>query len=85
MIIDLLRNDLGRVCRYGSIRVLADGEIETHPDVFHRVAAIEGRLDAEKNFFDLLRATFPGGSNTGAPKIRASQTSHEPEPTPPGL
>ncbi|MCH7993895.1 MAG: anthranilate synthase component I family protein [Planctomycetes bacterium] len=85
MIIDLLRNDLGRVCRYGSIRVLADGEIETHPDVFHRVAAIEGRLDAEKNFFDLLRATFPGGSITGAPKIRAMQIIDELEPTQRGV
>ncbi|MCH8146717.1 MAG: aminodeoxychorismate synthase component I [Planctomycetes bacterium] len=85
MIIDLLRNDLGRVCRYGSIRVLSDGEIETHPAVFHRVAAIEGRLDAEKNFFDLLRATFPGGSITGAPKIRAMQIIDELEPTERGV
>lgn len=85
MIVDLLRNDLGRVCRYGSIRVLADGEIEAHPGVFHRVATIEGDLDTEKSLFDLLRAAFPGGSITGAPKIRAMEIIDELEPTERGV
>jgi para-aminobenzoate synthetase component I len=80
MIIDLLRNDLGRVCEYGTIRVSASGEIEAHPTVFHRVATIEGRLACGKNWSHLLQATFPGGSIIGAPKIRAMQIIRELEP-----
>ncbi len=81
MIVDLLRNDLGRVCSYGTVRVTEPGEIEEHPQVFHRVATIEGRLEHGKDWSDLLRATFPGGSVTGAPKIRAMQIIRELEPT----
>ncbi len=81
MIVDLLRNDLGRVCAPGSVRVVEAGEIETHPTVFHRVATIEGRLAAGRGWADLLRASFPGGSITGAPKIRAMQIIDELEPT----
>ncbi len=77
MIIDLLRNDLGRVCEVGSIRVLSAGDLETHPTVFHRVATITGRLRADRDAVDLLRATCPGGSITGAPKIRAMQIIDE--------
>lgn len=84
MIVDLLRNDLGRVCCYGSIRVVSSGDIETHPTVFHRVATIEGRLGAGRDWLDLLLATFPGGSVTGAPKIRAMQIIDELEPSPRG-
>ena len=73
MIIDLLRNDLGRVCAVGSIRVESAGELEEHPTVFHRVATLTGRLAAGRDAVDLLRATAPGGSITGAPKIRAMQ------------
>ncbi len=73
MIIDLLRNDLGRVCDFGSVRVLCDGEIEELPTVFHRTATISGRLRDDCDAIDLLRATFPGGSITGAPKVRAMQ------------
>lgn len=80
MIIDLLRNDLGRVCEYGSIHVKQTGEIETHPTVFHRVATIEGRLAPGKNWSHLLEAAFPGGSIVGAPKIRAMQIIRELEP-----
>jgi len=80
MIIDLLRNDLGRVSRLGSVRVVEADRIETHPTVFHRVATVEGELDEERDWFDLLRATFPGGSITGAPKIRAMQIIDELEP-----
>ncbi len=77
MIIDLLRNDLSRVCEVGSVRVESAGELETHPTVFHRVAAITGRLRADAGAVDLLRATCPGGSITGAPKIRAMQIIDE--------
>lgn len=84
MIIDLERNDLGRVCEYRTIRVIQDGEIETHPTVFHRTATVTGRLRDGHDVVDLLRAAFPGGSITGAPKVRAMQIIHELEPDPRG-
>src|SRR6185437_9831798 len=71
MIVDLERNDLGRICRIGSVKVPQPRVIETHPTVFHGAATVEGVLRDEVDFVDLLRATFPGGSITGAPKIRA--------------
>lgn len=77
MIIDLERNDLGRVCEYGSICVESAGEIEAHPTVFHRTATIRGRLREGCDAMDLIRATFPGGSITGAPKVRAMQIIDE--------
>ena len=77
MIIDLLRNDIGRTCEVGSVRVESAGDLETHPTVFHRVATISGRLRADCGAVDLLRATCPGGSITGAPKIRAMQIIDE--------
>ncbi len=80
MIIDLERNDLGRVCRFGSIRVVHDGEIEQLATVFHRTATIMGHLREDADTIDLLRATYPGGSVTGAPKVRAMQIIHELEP-----
>ncbi len=80
MIIDLLRNDLGRVCEYGTVRVSDAGSIEAHPTVFHRVATIEGRLAGGKSWSDLLGAAFPGGSIVGAPRIRAMQIIRELEP-----
>jgi len=84
MIIDLERNDLGRVCEYGSVRVRHDGEIEAHPTVWHRTAAIAGRLRQDADCLDVLKAAFPGGSITGAPKVRAMQIIHELEPAPRG-
>ncbi|HNQ23663.1 MAG TPA: anthranilate synthase component I family protein [Phycisphaerae bacterium] len=81
MIVDLLRNDLGRVCEFGTVRVLDPGCIEEWATVFHRVATIEGRLRPGTHWLDLLAATFPGGSITGAPKIRALQIIDELEPT----
>jgi para-aminobenzoate synthetase component 1 len=84
MIVDLERNDLGRVCEYGTIRVIDDGRIEAHPTVFHRTATIVGRPRENADAIDLLRATFPGGSITGAPKVRAMQIIHELEPDPRG-
>ena len=80
MIIDLMRNDLGRVCDYGSVRVTGPRTIESHPTVHHGVATIEGRLHESKDIVDLLRATIPGGSVTGAPKVRAMQIIDELEP-----
>jgi anthranilate/para-aminobenzoate synthase component I len=80
MIVDLERNDLGRVCEIGSVRVSEPRTIESHPTVFHGVATVQGKLRAEVSFVDLLRATFPGGSVTGAPKIRAMQIIEELEP-----
>jgi para-aminobenzoate synthetase component I len=77
MIVDLMRNDLGRVCDYGSVRVTKPRLIETHPTVHHGVAEIEGTLRAGTSVRDLLRATFPPGSVTGAPKIRAMQIIDE--------
>jgi len=81
MIVDLERNDLGRVCEYGSVRVTEPRVLETYPTVFHLVATIEGTLHPEHDLVDLVRATFPGGSITGAPKIRAMQIIDELEPT----
>lgn len=80
MIVDLLRNDLGRVCQYGSVVVKDIRRIETYPTVFHTVATICGKLLQGKDRFDLLKACFPGGSITGAPKIRAMEIIDELEP-----
>ena len=80
MIVDLERNDLGRVCEVGSVRVLEPRVIEAHPTVYHGVATIEGILRNDVTLLDVLRATFPSGSVTGAPKIRAMQIIDELEP-----
>ncbi|MFH1962267.1 MAG: aminodeoxychorismate synthase component I [bacterium] len=80
MIVDLLRNDLGRVCQYGSVIVNDIRRIETYPTVFHTVATICGKLSPDHDRFDLLKACFPGGSITGAPKIRAMEIIDELEP-----
>jgi para-aminobenzoate synthetase component 1 len=81
MIVDLERNDLGRVCRYGSVRVSELAILETYPTVFHLTSTVEGQLSEGKDRVDLLRATFPGGSITGAPKVRAMEIIEELEPT----
>ncbi len=80
MIVDLLRNDLGRVCDYGSVRVPEQRVIETHPTVHHTAATVTGRLHPSMTLIDLLRAVMPGGSITGAPKVRAMQIIDELEP-----
>jgi len=80
MIVDLMRNDLGRVCEIGSVRVSEPRVIESHPTVHHGVATIEGRLRPDVDLADLLAATFPPGSITGAPKIRAMQVIESLEP-----
>jgi para-aminobenzoate synthetase component 1 len=81
MIVDLLRNDLGRVCEYGSIRVEAVCRLESFRTVHHLVSEVRGRLRRGLGPIDLLRAAFPGGSVTGAPKVRAMEIIAELEPT----
>jgi para-aminobenzoate synthetase component 1 len=82
MIVDLLRNDLGRRCRPGSIRVEELFALHSFPDVHHLVSTISGELAAEYCALDLLRACLPGGSITGAPKRRAMEIIDELEPHP---
>ena len=81
MIVDLLRNDLSRVCRPGSIRVPSLCHVETYETVQHLVSEVRGQLDGGKDVWDLLAAAFPGGSITGAPKVRAMEIIAELEPT----
>jgi len=80
MIIDLERNDLGKVCSYGSVHVPELICLEKYPTVFHLVSTVRGVLAPERDLVDLLCATFPGGSITGAPKIRAMEIIDELEP-----
>ena len=79
MIVDLLRNDLSRVCKPGSIRVPQLCAVETYETVQHLVSEVRGELQRGRDFFDLLTASFPGGSITGAPKIRAMEIITEME------
>ncbi|HLD68508.1 MAG TPA: aminodeoxychorismate synthase component I, partial [Pseudomonas sp.] len=81
MIVDLLRNDLGRSCRIGSVRVPELFTLETYPNVHHLVSSVTAELAVDKDALDLLAGSFPGGSITGAPKIRAMQIIDELEPT----
>jgi para-aminobenzoate synthetase component 1 len=85
MIIDLERNDLGRICDYGTIKVTKRRDIEAFATVFHAVSTIQGRLRERIDFVDILKAIFPGGSISGAPKISAMKIINELEPTARGL
>lgn len=80
MIVDLVRNDLGRVCEWGSIRVPSLLDVEPHPGLFHLVSTVEGRLRTGAVWSDILGATFPPGSVTGAPKIAACSIIDQLEP-----
>jgi len=85
MIVDLVRNDLGRVCEYGSVKVDQLCELEEHPTLFHLVSTVSGKLRDDTKFTDILRATFPCGSITGAPKISTMKIIDALEPEPRGL
>jgi para-aminobenzoate synthetase component 1 len=84
MIVDLVRNDLGRVCEWGSVQVPALCAIEAHPGLVHLVSTVRGRLRAEVGWPELLAATFPPGSVTGAPKLAAIDAIAALEPVPRG-
>ena len=81
MLVDLARNDLGRVCDYGSVVVKDLMTIERYSHVMHIVSQVEGRLSTDKTPYDLMRATFPAGTLSGAPKVRAMQLISEMEQT----
>jgi para-aminobenzoate synthetase component 1 len=81
MIVDLLRNDIGKVSEYGSVTVPRVCEVETFRFVHHLVSEVRGKLRARLGPLDLLEAAFPGGSVTGAPKVRAMEIIAELEPT----
>jgi anthranilate synthase component 1 len=81
MLVDLARNDLGRVCDFGSVEVKDLMIIERYSHVMHIVSQVEGRLSPERSAYDLMRATFPAGTLSGAPKIRAMQIIAELEQT----
>jgi anthranilate synthase component 1 len=81
MLVDLGRNDVGRVSEFGSVRVTADKEIERYSHVQHIVSQVEGRLRPDLDAVDALRACFPAGTVSGAPKVRAMEIIDELEPT----
>ena len=79
MLVDLARNDIGRVCKIGSVQAAEYMTIERYSHVMHIVSQVVGKLGPEKNAFDLMRATFPAGTVSGAPKVRAMQIIAEQE------
>ncbi len=82
MLVDLERNDLGRVCEPGSVEVAALMEIASYRHVHHIESTVRGRLRADARILDVLRATFPGGTITGCPKVRTMQIIRELEAAP---
>ncbi|HJS28229.1 MAG TPA: anthranilate synthase component I family protein, partial [Anaerolineales bacterium] len=84
MLLDLARNDLGRVCSYGSVHVSEKMTVERYSHVMHIVSQVDGELEEAEDAFSLMRATFPAGTVSGAPKIRAMQIIHTLEDEPRG-
>jgi len=80
MLVDLSRNDLGRVCSYGSVRVKEYMSVEKYSHVMHLVSKVEGKLDKNNSIYDAFKSVFPAGTLSGAPKIRAMQIISELEP-----
>jgi len=85
MIVDLVRNDLGRVCEYGSVDVPKLLDVEHHPGLVHLVSTVTGRLERGRGWADAIGATFPPGSVTGAPKVAALEHIARLEPVPRGI
>jgi anthranilate synthase component 1 len=85
MLVDLARNDVGRVCRYDSVRVTDFMKVERYSHVMHIVSHVEGQLDTQYSAYDVMRATFPAGTVSGSPKVRAMQIIAELEPTRRGI
>jgi len=85
MLVDLARNDIGRVCEYGSVKVTNFMHIEKYAKVMHNISVVNGNLLENKDAFDLIRATFPAGTVSGAPKIRAMEIIDELEPVRRGI
>jgi len=85
MIVDLMRNDLGRICKTGCVHTRDEYLVERFPTVHQMTTTVVGELRDDVSLFDIFKATFPAGSITGAPKIRASQIIQEIEPTPRGI
>jgi anthranilate synthase component 1 len=85
MLVDLSRNDLGRICVYGSVKLKRYMKIEKYSHVIHMVSRVEGILQKDKTIYDALKSTFPAGTLTGAPKIRAMQLISKLEPDKRGL
>jgi para-aminobenzoate synthetase component 1 len=80
MIVDLLRNDIGKVCAPGSVHVVEHKRLEAYQNVYHLVSLVVGRLDQDKDAVDLVEAAFPGGSITGCPKVRCMEIIEALEP-----
>ena len=81
MLVDLGRNDLGRVCEYGTVKVTDMMYVERYSHIMHIVSNVQGKLRPGMNAFDLIRATFPAGTLSGAPKVRAMEIIEELEGT----
>ena len=77
MIVDLMRNDIGKVCKSGSVKVTEHKRVEAYKNVFHLISVVEGILDDKYDGIDIIKATFPGGSITGCPKIRSMEIIDE--------
>jgi anthranilate synthase component 1 len=85
MLVDLGRNDLGKVCRYGTVKVPAFMQVERYSHVMHLVSSVVGKISSTEDMFSLFNACFPAGTVTGAPKVRAMEIIEEIEPVRRGI